>query len=47
MLIKNGGIYRNIDSKDFLRYEGMGYKAVKSAAEPTAKSGQPAKPKGK
>ncbi len=43
MLIKNSGIYRNIDEADFPRYKEKGYVPAELEAEPE----QPAKPKGK
>jgi hypothetical protein len=40
MLIKNGGIYRNIESKNFLHYKALGYEAAESE-EPTVPKEDP------
>lgn len=51
MLIKNGGIYRNIDVADFPSYKEKGYVSAEpeqsTPLEPEAEPEQPAKPKGK
>lgn len=51
MLIKNGGIYRNISDKAFPAYKSKGYEKVEpvesTAPESKAESEQPVKSKGK
>lgn len=49
MLIKNGGIYRNIDEADFPCYKEKGYVPAEpeQPAAPEAAPEQPAKMKGK
>jgi hypothetical protein len=43
MLIKNGGIYRNIESKNFLHYKEQGYEAAnpEQSSDPAASKDGP------
>lgn len=51
MLIKNGGIYRNIDEPDFPRYKEKGYVSAEpeqpAVSETALGQSTPLKPKGK